>query len=79
MKTLEMLKAALGELTVGRRWVFEWFFKFKNGMKFSEKVEKTRNPSTNKAENVELLKELILENRRISIREADNTHLTVAR
>jgi hypothetical protein len=44
-----------------------------------EKVEKPRSPSTNKAENVELLKELILENRRISIREADNMHHTVAR
>jgi hypothetical protein len=31
----------------------------------------------NKAENVELLKELTLENRRISIREADNMYLTV--
>ena len=48
-------------------------------MTFPEKVEKTRSSSTSKAENVELLKELILENRRISIREADNTHLTVAR
>jgi 2'-5' RNA ligase len=32
----------------------------------------------NKAENVELLKEPILQNRRISIREADNMHLTLA-
>jgi len=62
-----------------RTQVFEWFFKFKNDMTFPEKVEKTRSSSTSKAENVELLKELILENRRISIREADNTHLTVTR
>jgi len=48
-------------------------------MTFPEKVEKPRSPSMNKAANVELLKELTLENRRISICEADNMHLTVTR
>jgi hypothetical protein len=55
------------------------FLKFKNGMTFPEKAEKTRSPSTNKAENAELLKELTLEIRRICTREADNINLTVAR
>jgi len=61
-----------------QRTFLSGFFKFKNGMTFPEKVDKSRSPSTNKTENMELLKELFLENRRISIREADNMHLTVA-
>lgn len=47
-------------------------------MPFSGKVENSIRLSTNKAENVQLLKELVLENRGTSIREADNIHFTIA-
>jgi hypothetical protein len=39
MKTLVMLKAAFGELTVGRRWIFGWFSKFKSGLTSVENAE----------------------------------------
>lgn len=38
-KTVEMLKATFGALTVGRRRVFEWFFKFKSGVTSVENAE----------------------------------------
>jgi hypothetical protein len=38
-KTLEILKAAFGELTMGRRQHFEWLSKFKSGLTSVENAE----------------------------------------
>jgi hypothetical protein len=75
-----MLKVAFKGQPMGRTQVFGWFSKLKSGMFFAEDAERSSRPSTNKtAENMKLEKELILENRRISIRSTDNMLRTVAR
>ena len=63
----EMLTVAFGESTMSKTRVFEWYKRFKEGR---EDDNSTGRPSTSTTDdNVEQVKKMILENRRITIRE----------
>ena len=69
-KTLEMLKVAYGECTVSKKSVYKWYQLFTEGR---EEVNDDARPvrlsvsTTNK--NTEAVKKIVMENRRITIRE----------
>jgi len=55
---------------VTMKTVYKWFERFRNGCESAEDEERSRCPSTSKTqENVERVSEMILSNRRLTIRE----------
>lgn len=77
-ETLEMIREAFGECSLSRTIVFEWHARFKAGRLSFEDDERTGRPSTSKtAENVERIRELIHEDRRLTIHDlADNVGIS---
>ena len=69
-KTLEMLKVAYGECTVSQKSVYKWYKLFTEGRKEVNDDAHPGRPSTSTTnENTEAVKKIVMENRRITIRE----------
>jgi hypothetical protein len=67
-ETHEMLKTAFGDNVMGRKTKFEWFSRFKLGETSIEDSERPGRPSTGRTdENVENVREIFNEERRITI------------
>ena len=65
-----MLTVAFGESTMSKTRVYEWYKRFKEGREDVEDDDRPGRPSTSITDdNVEQVKKMILENRRITIRE----------
>ena len=59
-----------GESTLLRQQVFEWYEAFSEGREVVENLSHVSRPSTSvNDDNIEKLKEIVLENRRVGIRE----------
>ena len=70
VETLDMIRKAFGDLSLGRSTVFEWHARFKAGRESIEDDERSGRPATSKIhENVEKVRELVLEDRRRTIRQ----------
>jgi hypothetical protein len=68
-----MLKVAFGEQTVGRTQAFDWFSKFKSGLISVKDADHSGHPMASKTdENMDKVKELVFENRKITIHEVAN-------
>ena len=69
-KTLEMLKVAYGECTVSQKSVCKWYKLFTEGREEVNDDVCPGQPSTSTTnENTEAVKKIVVENRRITIRE----------
>jgi len=69
-KTLEMMQIAFGDNTLSRTQVFNWHKSFKEGRVDVEDEPRSGRPSTATDDNnVTKARELVLENRRLSVRE----------
>lgn len=69
-KTLEMMQIAFGNNTLSRTQVFNWHKSFKEGRVDVEDEPRSGRPSTATDDNhVTKVRELVLENRRLSVRE----------
>ena len=69
-ETLEMLKVAYGECTVSQKSVCKWYMLFTEGRKEVNDDARPGRPSTSTTnENTEAVKKIVMENRRITIRE----------
>ena len=69
-ETHEMLKLVYGDVAVTTKMVYKWFERFHDGCESVEDEERSGCPSTSKTpENVERVSEMILSNRRLTIRE----------
>ncbi|XP_018337789.1 PREDICTED: putative uncharacterized protein FLJ37770 [Trachymyrmex septentrionalis] len=65
-----MLTVAFGESTMSKTRVYEWYKRFKKSREDVEDDDRSGRPSTSITDdNVERVKKMILENRRITIRE----------
>lgn len=65
-----MLKKAFGDDTISQPRVYEWYKRFQEGREDIEDDARSGRPSTSTSdENVEKVKEIVLANRRITIRE----------
>ena len=63
-----MLTETFGESTMSRTQVQLWYNRFKEGQDFNDDARVGR-PSTSTDENIEAVKQMILDNRRITISE----------
>ena len=69
-KVLEMSTIAYGESTLSKKNVYEWYKLFQEGRENVEDEPRPGRPSTSTTdENVEAVKEIVIKNRRITIRE----------
>ena len=69
-KTLEMLKVAYGECTVSQKSVYKWYKLFTEGREEVSDDARPERPSTSTTnENTEAVKKIVMENRRITIKE----------
>ena len=69
-KTLEMLKVAYGECTVCQKSVYKWYKLFTEGREEVNDDTRPERPSTSTTnENTVAVKKIVMENRRITIRE----------
>ena len=69
-ETYEMVRQAFGDEAMSRTRVFEWHRRFKEGRQSVESEERPGRPSTSKnPEMVEKVRALVLQDRRITIRE----------
>ncbi|XP_029176177.1 protein GVQW3-like [Nylanderia fulva] len=77
-KTLEMLTVAYGESTLSKKNVYKWYKLFQEGLENVNDEPRSGRPSTSKTdENVQEVKEIVLKNRRITIREiADDLNIS---
>ncbi|KYN11406.1 hypothetical protein ALC57_16419 [Trachymyrmex cornetzi] len=77
-KTLEMLTVAYGESTLSKKNVYKWYKLFQEGRENVNDEPRSGRPSTSKTdENVQEVKEIVLKNRRITIREiADDLNIS---
>lgn len=65
-----MLNIAFGESALSKPTVYEWYKRFENGRESAESDERCGRPSTStNDENVEKVKKMVMDNRRITIRE----------
>ena len=70
LKTLEMLKVAYGECTVSQKSVYNWYKLFREGREEVNDDARHGRPSTSTTnENTVAVKKIVMENRRITIRE----------
>ena len=68
-KTFEMLTVAFGESTMSRTQVQLWYNRFKEGREDVNDDARPGRPSTSTTnENIEAVKKMILDNRRITIK-----------
>ena len=68
-----MLNIAFGESAMSKTRVYEWYKRFQEGREEVEDDERPGRPSTSTTdENVEKVKEMIMNDRRITIREVAN-------
>ncbi|XP_050528011.1 protein GVQW3-like [Daktulosphaira vitifoliae] len=69
-KTLEMLTVAYGESALSKKNVYKWCKLFQDGREDANDEPRSGRPSTSTTdENVKAVKKIVLENRRITIRE----------
>jgi len=69
-EVLKMLNVAFGESTVSQRRVYEWYKRFKDGREDIEDDERPGRPNTSITDsNVKKVENVIMESRRITIRE----------
>ena len=69
-KTLEMLKVAYGECTVSQKSIYKWYKLFTEGREEVNDDARPGRPSTSTtSENTEAVQKIVMENRRITIRE----------
>lgn len=69
-KALEMLTVAFGESTLSQKSVYKWYKRFTEGREDVDDDERPGVATTSTSEeNIETVKKIILENRRITIRE----------
>ena len=68
-----MLTKAYGESAMSKTRVYEWYKRFQDGREDVEDDERSGRPSTSTTdENVEKVKEMVMNDRRITIREVDD-------
>ena len=74
-----MLTKAYGESAISKTRVYEWYKRFQNGREGVEDDERPGRPSTSITdENVEKVKEMVINDRRITIREvADDVGISI--
>ena len=69
-ETLEMLKVAYGETVLSKKNVYKWYKLLQDGREDANDEPRSGRPSTSTTdENVQAVKKIVLENRRITIRE----------
>ena len=69
-ESLRMLQKAYGESVLSKTQVYEWYKAFKDGRETVEDAPRSGRPSTStNDDNVEKVKEIVLENRHTSVRE----------
>lgn len=69
-KTLEMLKKTFGDSTMSKTQVYDWYKSFKEGREEVNDLPRSGRPSTSSTEeNVDKIKQMVLENRHYSLRE----------
>lgn len=69
-ETIQMLQKAYKDDAIGKSQVFEWFSRFKNGEMSIDDKPRSGRPSTARTdENVNTIREIILEDRRRTIEE----------
>ena len=78
-KVCEMLTKAYGESAMSKTRVYEWYKRFQDGREDVEDDERLRRPTTPTTdENVEKVKEMVINDRRITIREvADDVGISI--
>ena len=75
-KVCEMLTKVYGESAMSKTRVYEWYKRFQDGCEDFEDDERPRTSTTN--ENVEKVKEMVMNDRRITIREvADDVGISI--
>ena len=74
-----MLAKAYGESAMSKTRVYEWYKRFQDGREDVEDAERSGRPSTSTTdENVEKVKEIVMNDRRITIREvADDVGISI--
>jgi histone-lysine N-methyltransferase SETMAR len=71
--THEMLVKVYGDAAVSRKTVYKWYERFRGGAESTEDEQRSGRPSTSTTdENVSKINEMILANRRLTIREISN-------
>ena len=75
----KMLTKAYGESAINKKRVYEWYEHFQDGRKDVEDDERPGRPSTSTTdENLEKVKEMVMNDRRITIREvADDVGISI--
>ncbi|CAK9829627.1 Protein GVQW3 [Anthophora retusa] len=69
-QTLDMLEKCFGNDTLSRSNVFRWHERFRSGRESVEDDKRSGRPSTSKTdENIDKIKEMLSENRKLTIRE----------
>ena len=69
-ESLKMLQKCFGESTLSRTQVFKWHKAFSEGLEVIENLHHASRPSTSvNDDNIEKVKKIVLENRRVGIRE----------
>ena len=70
MESLKMLQKCFGESILSKTQVFEWYKAFSEGREVVENLPHASRPSTSvNDDNIERVKKIVLENRRVGIRE----------
>ena len=79
IKVYEMLTKAYGESAMRKTRVYKWYKRFQDGREDVEDEERPGCPSTSTTdENVEKVKEMVMNGRRITIREvADDVGISI--
>ncbi|KAG5324364.1 SETMR methyltransferase, partial [Acromyrmex heyeri] len=76
--TLKMLQKCYGDDTLSKTQVYQWYERFKSGREAVEDDARPGRPSTSKTdENVDEIRQLLIENRKLTIREiAETTNIS---